>query len=359
MAPFSLLKSIGITTLHFLKRRWLLIVVLVLILAGIGFFLYRRSEAAKPNYTFTRPEYRDLTKTLQVAGIIDAKQQASLRFAAGGKVTYLKAKEGDTVKKGQVIAQIDQAELQKRLQQDLNAYLRERWDFESSQDATDYHVETLATRRGLDQEQWNLEDTVLNVEIRDIAINNTRLSAPFSGILVDVPLTTTGVNLLATDVFQLINPETLVFKAAVDEADIANVSLGQIGTISLDAYRDEPLTASVSAIGYKSQQSSTGTVFIVELPLEAGAASGSALLNKYRLGMNGDVTLNLDERKNVLAVPLDATRQRDGKTYVDVRTGATTVAEREVVPGLETDDWLEITSGLSTSDEIVLSSNTN
>lgn len=331
------------------RRRWKLALLVLVVLAAASFFFYSQQRAAQPKVTFIKPEHTDLTKTLEVSGVVDAKEKAALRFAAGGKVVYLGAQEGDWVKKGQTIASIDQRELQKRLQQDLNAYIRERWDWESTQDATDYTVEELETRRDIDKQQTQLNDSVLDVEIRSIAITNSYLTAPFAGILVTSPLTVTGVQLAANEAFEIINPTTLVFKAAVDEADLGLVKLAQTANINLDSYPNESITASVSAISYKSQQASSGTVFVIDLPL-----TGDNLLSKYRLGMNGDAILNLETRTNVLAIPLDATRTRDDKTYVDVKTGENTFEEREIQVGLETDDMIEVTSGLSGDDEIVL-----
>lgn len=339
------LKKIGLG----LRRRWKLVAIILIVAALIGGYLITQSRANQPKLTFVRPEYTNLTKTLEISGVVDAKEKASMRFAAGGKVVYLGAEEGDWVKKGQTIATIDQRELQKRLQQDLNAFVRERWDWESTQDATDYHVEELETRRDIDQQQTQLNDTVLNVEIRQIAISNSYLTAPFAGVLVSSPLSVAGVHLSPSEAFEIVNPSTLVFKAAVDEADISQVYLGEIGDINLDAYPDDPITATVSAIGFKSQQSASGTVFVIDLPL-----TGVDAVNRYRLGMNGDVILNVETKENVLAIPLDTTRQRDGKTYVDVRTGETTYEEREITIGLETDDLVEVTSGLSPEDEILL-----
>lgn len=336
--------------MNLIRRRWKLLLLLLIIIGIAGFFWQRRRQAAQPTYVFATPIYQNLTKTLEVSGVVDAKQKANLRFALGGKVTYLGFKEGDWVKKGQTIATIDQRELQKRLQLDLNAYMRERTDWETIQDQTDYNVETLSTRRNLDKEQTNLTDTVLGVEIQDIAISNTRLSAPFAGILVSSPLSTTGVNMAATEAFEVVNPDTLLFKAAVDEADIAAVRNGLAAQIKLDAYPDESLDATVSAIAYKSQQLTSRTIFVVELPIR-----GENLLSRFRLGMNGDVVINLETKENVLTIPIDATRERDGKTYVDIKTSANnTIAEREITTGLETDELIEVKSGLTTADEVVV-----
>jgi len=343
------LLSLPTRTWHLIRRRWKLILIVLLIAAGGGYWQYRRAEAAKPDLTFEKPRTQDLTKTIQVSGVVDAKQKASLRFAAGGKVVYLGAQPGDMVKKWQTIATIDRRELEKRLQQDLNAYMRERWDWEATQDATDYHVETLPTRRRIDKEQWDLDDTVLNVEIRDIAIKNTVITAPFAGILTAAPTTVTGVNLGLTDAFELVDPATLVFRAGIDEADISQIQVGQVAEIELDAYPDEKITTYVKSIDFKSSQSSSGTVFIVEFPIEQPDA-----LQKMRLGMNGDVNITVDTRKQVLVIPLDATRDRDDKTVVDVRTGEFTYEEREIEVDLETEDTVEVTRGLNLTDEVLI-----
>jgi HlyD family secretion protein len=335
--------------LRWLKSHWILTLLALILLSGGAFWQYRRTQAAKPSHTFVKPERGDLTKTLQVSGVIDAKEKALLRFAAGGKVVYLGAKTGEWVKKGQTIAAIDRKELEKRLQKDLNAYMTERWDWENLQDDTDYHVETLKKRRAIDQDQWDLNDTVLDVEIRDIAIRNTVISAPFAGVLVSSPTEVTGVQMLASEGFEVVNPATLVFKGRVDEADIGLVKQGQTAEVVLDAHPDEPFHTNVASIDFKSSTTTTGTVFLVEVPIATSDGLGFV-----RLGMNGDVTITVDTRHDVLHIPLDATRERDGKTYVDVRTGLDTVAEKEIEVDLTTDDRVEVISGLKLDDEIVL-----
>jgi len=332
-----------------LRKRWKLLLVLAVVIGTVGFFLYRRQQAALPTFTFIKPTYQNLTRTLDVSGVIDAKQKATLRFAAGGKIVSIGAKEGDSLKSGQTIATIDARDLLKRQQQDLNAYLRKRYAFDELTEANQDRTLPEAEVRRQRTEQLNLNDTVLQVEIRDIAIREARLAAPFNGILVSAPVITAGVNIGLTEGFEVINPNTLIFKAAVDEADIAAVRAGLKASIELDSYPDEPLSASVSAISYKSQQASTGTVFVVELPI-----LGQDLLSRYRLGMNGNVIIEVEKRSNVLSIPLDSTRQRDDKTYVDVRTGDNSVEEREIKTGLETDEYVEVISGLTQDDEIMV-----
>ena len=335
--------------INFFKNHWKKILIILIVIGGIGFINYKKAQNNKEEFIFEKPTYKDLTKVLEVSGVIDAKEKANLRFAAGGKVVYLGAKEGDFVKKWQTIATIDKRTIQKQLQQDLNTYMKERWDWETTQDGTDYPFEGLETRRSIDKEQWDLNNEVLDVEIRDIAITNTVLSAPFAGVLISSPTNVTGVNLLATEGFELVNPETLIFKAAVDEADIAQVTTAQPGNIFLDAYPDDPISSQVNYIAYKSNASSTGTVFVVEFPL-----IGENLLNKYRLGMNGDVEIKLDTRKNVLTIPFESTRERGDKVYVDIKAEKNQYEEKEIKTGLETEDYVEVLEGLSENDEVLI-----
>lgn len=330
------------------RRRWKLVVFILAVLAIAGFWYYKRQQAAQPNYTFIHPQIENLTKTLDISGIVDAKQKARLRFAAGGKVVYVGAQQGDQVKKGQTIATIDRASLQKQLNQDLNNYMKERLDFEQHKDDTQSDVQDTAQQRENQQSQLDLNNQVLNVEIQDIAIRNTVLSAPFAGILTVSPTAVPGIQLLATDYFEVVNPDTLVFVGKVDEADIAQVREGQETHIELDAYSDKDLATYVKSIAFTSSQTASGTAFDVEFPL-------SQLPEKdlLRLGMNGDAKIVLEEAQNVMTIPITATKQRDDKIYVDVKTGEKTVEEREIQVGLETDEKYEVVSGLSANDEVV------
>lgn len=335
--------------IKFFKKNWKKILIVGIILGLIGGFRYRKIQADKPKLTFEHPQYRNLTKILEVSGVVDAKEKANLRFAAGGKIVYLGAKEGDFVKKWQTIATIDKRVLQKQLQQNLNLYMQERWDWETTQDGSDYSLEPLATRRVIDKEQWDLNNEVLDVEINSIAITNTVLSAPFSGILVSSPTNVTGVNVLATEGFLLINPDTLIFRAAVDEADIAQVTTDQFGKIFLDSYPNDAISTQVNYIAYKSSASTTGTVFVVEFPLV-----GENLLNKYRLGMNGDIEIELDTRDNALTIPFESTRERGDKVYIDIKIKEGEYEEKEIKTGLETEDYIEVLEGLDENDEVLI-----
>lgn len=325
---------------------WILIIVVVL--AGLGWWQWSKTQAAASQLTFENPTRETIERTVESSGTVRAAKVARLRFLAGGKVTYVGAKEGDMVKKGQTLAVIDRATLQKQLQQNLNSYERERYDWEGFQEDSKDTASTNALERERKTNQLYLDDTVLSVEIQDIAIRNTVLSAPFAGILTVAPTVSGGVQLTGSDYFEVVDPESLEFVARIDEADISQIQEAQSADIELDAYRDKIIASSVDSIGFSSIETGEGTQFEVLFPLSQAA------VGQLRLGMNGDVTIKLGRSENALTIPLLATRSRSGKTYVDVRTGETSYEEREIETGIETEDRIEVVSGLSESDEILV-----
>lgn len=330
------------------KKRWKWLLLLVVVAAGVGYWAYGKLNPEIEVLTFVKPERGTLVKTLEASGSIKAKKNASIRFAAGGKIVYLGAQEGDWIQKGKTIATIDGRTLRKNLEKSLNLYSKERIDWEDVLDDSKDRALPESEIDAKQKDQYDLTNTVIDVELNDIAITNTVLTAPFDGVLVSSPTTVTGINLAATDAFELIDPSSLYFEAQVDELDVSQVQPNQSASITLDSYPDESFPSTVSFISYKSAQTSTSTVYLVQLPISQPD------LNRFRLGMNGDATITLQTRENALSVPLDATSIKDGKTHVKVKTGENQAEEREITTGLETDEKIEVLSGLNESDEIVL-----
>lgn len=336
-----------------IKERYKLIIFLLLAIIAVGYFFYNRNTKNQPDLVFENPVRKKLAKTIEISGFVDASEKAQMRFVAGGKVVFLGAKEGDRVKKWQTIATIDGRDLQNRLQRDLNAYLQERYDWDQQLDDIKDRTIDKKEQRSVDKNQLTLNNVVLDVEYRDIAITNTVLSSPFSGVLVSSPVSTAGINLSPSDIFEIVNPDSLVFKAFVDESDIAQVKIGQKAQIFLDAYDGLVLETVVKRIGYKSTTSTSGTAFIVEFDLIDPQITIEQALDKYRLGMNGDAEILIDEKADVLTIPLLAIREENDKIFVDVKVDEKTTEAREISIGLETDEEVEVLSGL-TEDDLVL-----
>lgn len=327
------------------KKRYIFLFVVVLL---VGFVVVRNSSKKQTAFETGNPVVSDLKKTLDVSGVIDAHNKASLRFLAGGKVTYVGAKEGDVVKKWQTIATVDTRSLQKSLEQGLNTFSSSLMDTEQTYDnSKDIHGNK-ATDRTIEKSNLALRNTALSVESYDIAIKNSSLASPISGILYDSPTNISGVILSPTDTFKIADPTSLFFVVDVDEADIGGVVVGQPVSISLDSYPDETIESKVESVSFQSVQGSNGTTYRVKIELPVDNTN-----LKYRMGMNGTARILLEEKSGVLSIPITALIQRGGKSYVQV-INAGKPEEKEIVTGIETNEDIEVISGLSASDEVVI-----
>lgn len=330
------------------RRRWVALVVIIALIA-VGFWWSRRGSDDEA-VTLARPERRDLVQVLEFSGMTQASERVAQRFAGGGKLTYVGAKEGDFVKKWQTLATIDARTAQKNLQRQLNAYETQRLTFEDQLDSRGDTITSTEAERQAQREQIELEQSVLGVEIQSLSIEESRIYAPIEGILISAPNAVVGTNLALTDVYEIFNPTTMYFEAYIDEIDVAQVYVGQPAIIRLDAFGGQEFSGTVSKVAYQSSPSSSGgTVFPVEIRFDTGVD-----LNTLRLGLNGEAELILDTRDNALSVPIEALTTRDGKNYVTIQVAEEETEEREVQTGLETDDYVEIVSGLSESDQVVL-----
>ncbi|MBU1499985.1 efflux RND transporter periplasmic adaptor subunit, partial [Patescibacteria group bacterium] len=272
----------------FLKTRKLLTVFLLLVIILSGFFGYKK---------FGPKKISDLYE------LIKSQSQVDLKFQTSGQLTWVNVQEGDFVKKWQAIAGLDQQELKKNLQKYLLDFSKERADFDEDLKVTYLDkVLTDTISRILQKNQYDLDKAVLDVELKDIALKYSTLISPLDGIVthIDVPLA--GVNITpAAAVFTVADPDHLEFEAIIDEVDIGLIKLSQSARLTLDAYPDEIINLTVDSINFNSSLDSSGsTVFLVKFRVENNPEQ------KFKLGMNGEVTITVAEKANVLAVPLSS-----------------------------------------------------
>ncbi len=338
--------------LFWLKKHWGFAIASI-ILIGILFlyFLYYQAKAkaailSSPTVVFAQ---KDLLSSLTLSGIVDAKRKVTLFYPAGGKLTKVNVQQGDFVAAGQTLAVIDQADLQKRLEKSLNNYFSDRLQFDDYQ-------EQFKTRSPTDNEvltsqldQISLNNSVLDVEIGSIAINNTRLISPIDGIITQAPTLVAPMNILYTDTFTVVDPDTLIFRALIDELDLNLIHEGQSALVNFDALPNLEINTVVDEISLTSIVGSSGTAFEVEFLLPG------VDLDTVRLGMNGDARIILQEKKSVGSLPLEAIFIQDGAPYVRVLDQQTAViSERPVTTGLETENDIEILTGLELGELVVL-----
>lgn len=320
-------------------------VIIAALILLIVFFIGSRGAQNSKNIKTAKVENKTIEQTISASGTVHSQNEAALHFATSGKLAYINAKQGDKVKKYQLIAKLDTAQLQKTLKKSLNLYLNERNDFEDTKDSQESQIITDALKRIAEKSQNDLNNTVIDVEIQDLALQYSNLYSPIDGYVVDNPQALSGQNVLFTDTIATIaDLDNIKFIGEVDESDIGKVLTGQAANITLDAFEEKSIDSKVDIIGQKAITTSTGsTAFQAFFNLENN--------QNLRIGMNGTAQIEVNKAENANSVPLEAII--DDK-YVYVKSGKKFV-KKEIEKGIESDTDVEIKSGLSEGDIILTS----
>lgn len=341
------------------KIVWFFVIGLVL---GVGVWkiaplLGKKSDSTdgKPVTHTVRKE--TLKETVTISGELGAEEKTSVRFQSSGLLAWVGVKKNDFVKKGTALASLDKAELQKNLTKYLNTYMDSRWDFEQTKDeyrepAQDYWNMSWDQRRELDRAlqkaQFDLNNAVLDVELKDILLRYATIYAPIDGIITSIAAPYSGIHVTpATSEIEIVNPASIYFSLLPDQNEVTNLSASMSADIIFDSYDTETVTGTIRDIAFTPKTGESSTVYEVKIQFPVTDPSHT----KYRLGMTGDATFLLKERTDILAIPPAFIKNEKEKKYVTKQTGN----KKEKVyieTGLEVDQWTEITGGLAEGDVI-------
>jgi len=302
---------------------------------------------------------------IMAEGQVRSQNEAVLHFSISGKVVYLPFKEGDAVKQGQTIASLDSYTTQKQLASTLNTYRVTRNAFDQTKDNIqdnvskaqqvlpyDYYAKAGldpdtkenamndAIRRILDQNQANLDNSVIQVELANYAFTLSTLSSPISGVLIHQDITTPQVMATPQNIFTVIDPETLVFRANVSENDINFVEEGAQTTIQLNGQSAKKIIGTVLKIHPDKITLPTGEN-VYQVDIEGDEINK---LGKYKQA--GIVLIKNKYNTSVVLVPswLVLSKQHiwviedHNPILKSIKTGETISGNTEVLEGLKDTD---------------------
>lgn len=331
-----------------IKSHKLIVGIVVVLALGAWFLFGRKPKVAYDEFT---PSRQNISETLELSGKVRAGQSASLKFLAGGLLTYIGPKEGDVVKKWQTLASVDTRQLQKTMEEKLNLYAIQRGSFDQTVDDNNNSVPAGDLGRTLDRilakNQYQLENAVKDVEYQDLYLKLAKLTSPIDGVLVDSPVTTPNVQVSAADVWTVVDPTSLYFSADLDETDLKRVSVGQKAHVNLDAFPDREINSEISTISFSPKETTTGTTYEVKVKFTPTDSKD------LRLGLNGTVALVLKDVEDALTLPMSAVLSKNGSPYVLVKDGKKYV-EKTITTGVENNGVVEITGGLGEADHVYI-----
>ena len=319
------------------KKRIMWLIIILAIIAGVVFFV--RSKKTVTTYTTENVKRGSLAQTVSETGTINPVDQTDLSFKVSGRVTKLTADVGDTIKSGQLLAQVDLGTLGAELagsRQDLKVQKETLESMEKKPSQFNHEDK--------DAQKARIRSAETNVDSLLVRIRDTRMFAPADALVLKrgVDLYETTVANSPSPVFTIGNPNDLVIETEVPESDIVKVRMGQNANVTFDALpADQIFVASVTEI----DPASTVVQDVVNYRIKLKVAKTD---DRIKPGMSANIDIMTAEKDRVLMVPLRAVHTDGKQKYVDILIDAkNNITKRiDITTGLEGDEgMIEVASG--------------
>lgn len=347
-----------------MRRTILLGIALVLAALGVAGWLRfgtAHSEQSLRN-ELVRVSRRDLGTEAKATGVIKPMIGAEVNVGSSvsGVVMRLLVQVGDHVDKGRLLAEVDNRALKARRDADAAA-------LEVAQANLDYAEVDRGRKRQLNaaeiisRSELDLAENAFVVaqQKRDqanatLADSTTQLGysqifAPISGVVSTVTTQegeTVAASFAAPTFVTLLDLTKLEVWAYVDETDIGHIRIGQQARFTVDTYGDHEFQGAVTSIHPKAEIRDNVVDYVVVVRF--ATPRGFVL----RPEMTTTVTIDLDRRTNVLALPIRAVHREGGRAFVMCSTKGKP-EQRRVATGIRDDSYWEIVDGLHEGDEVV------
>ena len=379
------------------RKRKIQIGVALLVLVAITTLSLTAANRGKDGTAVTlgKVEQQDLTSKVTANGRIDAKRKVDLSANVMGQIINLAVREGDVVKKGDFLLQIDQKQLAASAQgaaASLQALFSDRdasranaaearRNYERAQKNYNEKIIPLAdmerARSAMDAAQANvsalerrIDQARAGVAAAQDTLSKTTMRAPMEGIVTALPVEEGEVAVIGT----MNNPGTKLLTIAdmslveavmeVDETDIPNVKLGQRATVTIDAYPNQTFSGLVTEVGSSpitrngGLGASTEAVnFEVKIQIDTPPAG-------VRPGFSASADIITGTRNKAVAIPIQALVVRE-KPNADKSSAKPQEEEgvfvfsegtakfAPVKTGLAGDTNIEIVTGLKAGQQII------
>lgn len=372
------------------RGRVLLLIIVIAVLGAIVAWTLRKPAA--PALATTPVSRGDIEQTVEATGVIDAYKLVSVGAQASGQIKSLKVQLGDSVKQGDLIAEIDattqenqvlnaqatldQVKAQRSVQQ---ASLREaELEFARQQqmlaaeatsraeyDAAEAKLKTARAQIQSYDAQIKGRETELGTARANLAY--TRIIAPMDGTVVAVVAEegrTVNANQTAPTIVMLARLDLVTVNAEVSEADVVKIKAGMPVYFTTLGEPDRKYHATLrqvnpapSSIANDSSSSSSSS---------SSSASSAVYYNALfdvenpdgtlRIDMTAQVSVMLKQAKGVLTIPAVALgpKTRDGQYMVRVADADGMPTPRKVKIGINNGATAEVLSGLKEGEKVVV-----
>jgi len=264
-------------------------------------------------------ERRDIIVDASATGAVEPINVVEVKSKASGQITQMPVETGTIVKPGDLIVQLDTRDVKNQYDQSLadvraaearlqvsEAQKKRSDDLFAARIVTAQEHETAALDYANAQAQLVRART--NLDLAQQRLEDATVRAPIAGTIIEKTVSlgqviTSGTNSMGggTTLVKMADLNKVRVRALVTEADIGTIQPGLGATVTVDAYPERPFRGTVEKIEPQAVVQQSVTMFPVLVTL-------TNLEGLLKPGMNGEVSILIDRRDNVLSVPNDAIR---------------------------------------------------
>ena len=356
------------------------IAVVVIALLGLGFFWFSRPKPIPVILKEVAAGKVEATLANTRAGTVEACQRTKLSTIIGGRIEYLGVKEGDRVKRGQLLLKLwnDDQQAQAVLSQTQivlagkrseevciaavnaekeakrQAELRARGFVSSSREEA-ARTDAEVRRASCNTAKADVAQAEAKFKATKVEQGRVALYAPFDGTVAKIVgelgeySTPSPPGVPTPPAIDLIDDSCLYVKAPMDEVDAPKIMAGQPVRVSLDALPGKMLPGKVRRVApYVSAVEKQARTVDIEVDIDQPEAAGKLLV-----GYSADVEIILDGRDQVLRIPTAAIQEGGRVLFFNADSGK--LEERQIKTGLANWEYTEVLEGLQAGDRIVTS----
>jgi HlyD family secretion protein len=351
----------------------------VLVLIAFAVWYFTRSDPVKVQLVMAEQGMVEATVNNTRAGTVKACRRAKLSSPAGGQISHMLVKKGQRVKANQVLLELWDKDLQAQeqlaqeqlttaqtqahqacVQADLaekeadRARQLKESGFISAEGLDQKASAAKVARAGCEAARSQIEQSQSRIAVARASLQRMVLRAPFDGIVADISgelgeyATPSPPGIPTPPAIDLIDDSCMYVSAPIDEVDAANIKVGQVARITLDAIKGRSFAGKVKRIApYVLELEKQARTVEVEVEFAERPDAENLLV-----GYSADVEIVHATRTKVLRIPTQTLLE--GKKVLLYRPDGI-LEERAVTTGLANWEQTEITAGLNEGDRIVLS----
>lgn len=377
-------------------KKIILIIVSIIVVLGLIWYFFLRNTATPISLTTEKPSTGEISTSVTATGTIQPVDTVTVGTQVSGTITTLFADFNSTVKKGQLLAQLDPILIQATVDQ-AKASLAQAQSNEVYQAANYKRQQQLFATGAISKAEYDLalntyqvaKSTVNNAKAQlrsaERNLSFTQIYSPIDGVVLRRSVSigqTVAASFNTPTIFTIAKDITkMQVQAKVDEADIGNVVKGQRSTFTVDAFIEDTFNGTVKEIRLQPSISSNVVTYstLIDAPnndkkLKPGMTASiviytkeikdALLVSAQALKFNPDSTL----WKKYQIIPVKGLQKTKAKTtdgetsaipssYVWVLEGEK-IIQKKITTGLNDNTHVQVLAGLTSNDVVVTGTET-